>query len=517
MPISYFKESQILKVLCMGLLLLLSSARLAFAVSSNEPPKNTYLADSAWPMTHRTPYVQGSSPLPGPTARGTTRYPVYQQTGLVNITLATSAPYENGTIVVWGSSVDAIYKLEATATGHQRIDRIRKPEGISLKNAITGAYTILDRDNRFYVPGRGKLYAYTDAIEGDPLSDITLAQDFEIPAAALRGTSDIDPIVGINMTYDGYIAIATKRGTVAVVSRDFSEFHYLWLGEDANGEEVSNSIAVDEDGGIYVVTSKKMYRVQWTGSRLTLAEAYGGWQAHYENGANVQVPGRLGAGSGSTPSLMGTADQDKFVVITDGQAITHLVLFWRDQIPLDWEPIAPGKDRRIAAEVPVNYNDPNRRYSASEQSVLVRGYGAVVVSNDYGTDIAQSDNALISNLINAWVVFFSNTNRYAPYGVEKFQWNPQRRTLDVAWVNKDISCPNGIPTMSEESNLFYCIGQRQKVWNLEALDWDTGASVFYRPMSRWPIHNSFYAGTQIGPFQDIWSGTVSGAIQLPTE
>lgn len=504
---------QLLGAGCLAFLSL-HTPQTAFADSPNEPPRNPFLADSAWPMSHRTPYVQGSSPLPGPSAAATTRYPDYEPTGLVNITLATSAPYDDGTIVVWGSSIDYIYKLEATPTGQRRIDRQRKPDGINLANAITGAYTILDKDNRFYVPGSGKLYAYTDAMAGDPFSAITLAGAFEIPREALRGSSSEDPIVGINMTYDGYIAIATKLGTVAVVSRDLSEFHYLWLGDSEQGETVSNSIAADEDGGIYVVTSERMYRVQWTGSELSLEPASGAWQADYENGADIQVPGRLGAGSGSTPSLMGVGDQDKFVVITDGQAITNLVLLWRDEIPEGWQPIAPGKDIRIAAEVPVDYGDPLRTFSASEQSVLVRGYGAVVVSNDYGADIAQSDNPLISTLINGWVVFFSNTPRYAPYGVQKFEWNPETRTLESAWVNPDISCPNGIPTMSEASNLFYCIGQRNSVWNLEALDWDSGESVFYRPMSRWFWHNSFYASTQIGPFGDIWSGSTTGAYQL---
>lgn len=482
--------------------------------SENEPPKNPFLADSAWPMTHRTPYVQGSSPLPGPTSADSLDFPDYENTGLVNITLATSAPYEDGTIVVWGSSLDKVYKLEATPSGQKVIDNIRKPDGVSLVNGISGAYTLLDRDNRFYIPGRGKLYAYTDAVNGDPHSEIILDQEFDLPSEALRGSNEDDPIVGFNMTYDGYIAMATKRGTVAVLSRDFSTFHYLWLGDSNTGEEVSNSIAVDEDGGIYVVTSEKMYRVQWTGSALSLAEEDGAWQADYENGADVQVPGRLGAGSGSTPSLMGVGDQDKFVVITDGQAVTNLVLFWRDEIPAGWEPIAPGKDIRIAAEVAVDYGDPERPFSASEQSVMVRGYGAVVVSNDYGSDIAQSSNPLISQLINAWVVFFSNTPKYAPYGVHKFEWNPATQTLETAWINPDISCPNGIPTMSEASNLFYCIGQRDQVWNLEALDWDTGESAFYRPMSKWFWHNSFYASTQVGPFGGIWSGTVTGAIQL---
>lgn len=494
--------------------LLLTGAPLAAPVHADtlEPPHNPFLADSAWPMSHRNPYVQASSPLPGPTTRDSLAYPRYSAGGFINITQAMSAPYADGTIVAWGSSMNNVYKNTVSASKLGRIDRIKKPESVNLANATTGAYTLLDKDNHFYVPGSGKLYAYTDMVTGDAHSKIRLARTFTLPAATLRAEPKNDPIVGINMTWDGYVAIATKRGTVMVVKRDFSEFHYVQLG-DGSGEEVSNSIAVDENGGIYVVTSEAMYRVQWTGTELTLDNAAGAWRSTYENGADVQVPGRLGAGSGSTPTLMGVGDQDKFVVITDGQQVTNLVLFWRDAIPEDWQPIAPGKDRRIAAEMPVNYGNPDIARSMSEQSVLVSGYGAVVVNNDYGIT-RQSANPLLANLLNGFVVFFSNTAKYAPYGVEKFEWNPATRTLDVAWVNNQISCPNGIPTMSRASNLFYCIGQRKGVWNVEGLDWDSGASVFYRPMSALPIHNSFYASTQIGPWGDIWTGTTTGVVQI---
>jgi len=480
----------------------------------NEPPQNMYLSDSAWPMSHRTSYVQGSSPLPGPTSATELKKATYKGTNLLNITLAMSAPYASGDIVAWGSGATDVYKISVDNNKTRVIDKMKKTETPNIANGTTGAYTVLDKDNIFYVPGQGNLYAYSDAIVGDPTSDIELLRTLEIPADVLRGSNSEDPIVGINMTYDGYLAIATKRGTVAAISRDFSEFHYLQLGDTETGEEVSNSIAVDEDGGIYVVTSEKMYRVQWTGEKLSLDEGDGAWQSTYENGADVQVPGRLGSGSGSTPSLMGATDQDKFVVITDGQMITNLVLFWRNEIPADWQPIAPGKSRRIAAEVPVNYGDPSRTLAMSEQSVLVRGYGAVVVSNDYGSDIAQSSNAVLSNLINAFVVFFSNKPKYAPYGVEKFEWNPETRSLDVAWVNNDISCPNGIPTMSAATNLFYCIGQRDSRWNVEALDWDTGSSAFYKPMSSWFYYNSFYAATQVGPAGGIWTGTVTGVAKV---
>ena len=75
-------------------------------------------------------------------------------------------------------------------------------------------------------------------------------------------------------------------------------------------------------------------------------------QPRTKSADDVPSPIRLGPGSGSTPSLMGTkADDDRFVVITDGQALMHLVLFWRDEVPDDWEPIAPGKDPRIACEI----------------------------------------------------------------------------------------------------------------------------------------------------------------------
>ena len=59
----------------------------------DEPPVNSFLADSAWPMSHRTPYVQGSSSLMGPTSAAQLKKPAYRSSGLVNITMAMSALY----------------------------------------------------------------------------------------------------------------------------------------------------------------------------------------------------------------------------------------------------------------------------------------------------------------------------------------------------------------------------------------------------------------------------------------
>lgn len=462
--------------------------------SENEPPINQYLADSPWPISHRNPYCQGSSPYPGP--ESTDDLAISFEPGWpVSIFMLYTAQDKMGNYAVWGSSLTRLFKIDAMRSPLNTIAWIEKESGLG--NPMAGAYTILDDRNRMFVSRKNRLYIYENGIDGMVDSGIQKTASFDVP--------QIDPgeaIIGMNMTYDGMIAFATSAGRVGVVSRDFDDIHILEPSSDE--EELSNSIAVDEEGGIYVVTSKKMYRVQWTGMELTLDEAMGAWVAAYESGPDVRPPGRLGVGSGTTPSLMGFGEQDKFVVIGDGQTLMHIVLFWRDEIPADWEPIAAGKDRRIAAEVPITYGDPSATNTSTEQSVLVRGYDAAVVSNYYGPD------ALPSFIAPA----LSNLPGYAPYGVEKFRWDPQTRTLDSVWANPDLSCPNGVPTMSEASGLMYCIGQRETNWTVEAIDWETGESDFYVFLGEAIHYNSFWAATEIGPDRNIITGTLLGTLDV---
>ncbi|MFC1890444.1 hypothetical protein ACFL4G_11880, partial [Thermodesulfobacteriota bacterium] len=402
-----------------------------------------------------------------------------------------------------------VYKVDLSGEELTYIAKVPKEEGGGeiLDAGLSGAYTLVDADGTFFVPHFKQLFAYTDEVAGDPSSAVVIRSVYEIPVEHLYSEDDL--IVGVNITQDGMLAFATKFGTIGVLSRDFSSAHYLRLFEptpltgDEDEEEISNSIACDEAGGIYVVTSKLMYRVQWTGTELTIDESDGGWTAEYETGDDVSGP-RLGPGSGSTPTLMGTGGQDRFVVITDGQPLMHLVLFWRDEIPADWEQIPGTLDRRIAAQVPVTFGDADAVESLSEQSVCVRGYGALVVNNllqagDFGP--------LLS-------VLFSGFPAFAPYGAEKFIWDPRTRELASVWANEEVSLPNGIPAMSAAAGLIYDVGQRDGTWTWEALDWETGESVFFYPIGRMLKYNSVYAGTEVGPDGALFSGALWGMMRL---
>lgn len=465
----------------------------------DEPPENNFLADSPWPITHCNPYAQASSPYNGPSTAEGEIYKKYQSGTPGMITIAISGIYPSGNRVLWGGNASHVVKAIDTGNGFDII-AYKEKEDVSVGSVFSvdastsGAYTLIDKDNIFYTPRGTRLYAYGDAIPGDAFSPIQLLRSFEIPSAL---TAADERIVGMTMTYDGHIAFATNNGLVGLVSRNFSEFHYYQFA----GEEISNSIACDENNGIYVVTSKKMYRVQWTGMELSVAEAKGGWSADYETGSGGSGI-RLGAGSGSTPTLMGIQNQDKFVVITDGQDLMHLVLFWRDKIPVDWRQIPVTKDRRIAAQVPVTFGNPAATRSLSEQSVCVRGYGAFVVNNELkNAGSNKTANILLSGLPGN-----------APYGAEKFIWNPSSRQLRSAWVNKSVSLPSGIPCMSSGTNLAYCMGQKNGIWNFTALDWNTGNTVFEIPFGNQLQYNSAYAATEIGLNNGLYSGTLFGAV-----
>ncbi len=434
-----------------------------------EPPCNPHLAPSPWAASHRNSYAQASSPLPGPAGPAAQVNVDHDSLLAAPIVLTFSTPYPDGGPVVWASTVGPtgeVFKFDPDT--FTMIDHYipQLEEGTAPQSAsISGAYNVLDRDNHLIVGRERSLDVFGDATPGVRQSPIALLHRFSLPDGAF--CSDQDRMVGITMTYDGQVAFATEQGRVGVVPRQPDRMTadnlvvYSINGPDCSGgpagavETVSNSIAADEQGGIYVVTSHAMYRIDWDGHALTQ-----GWRATYA-GAGGSGGGRLGAGSGATPTLMGTdAGDDRFVVITDGQDLMHLDLLWRDAIPDDWTPVRPGADRRIACEIPVTFGNPDAQRSLSEQSVLVRGRSAFVVNNlqqlDPVTGRFPPQFAPYSQLL-------SGLPGNAPRGIQRFDWDPATRTCDVAWSNPDVAIPNGIPTLSAATGYVYGIGARNDV------------------------------------------------------
>jgi hypothetical protein len=515
----------------------------------DEPPCNPALPDSPWNVSHRNSYAQASSPFPGlegPEVRFT-----HVDLPGIPVAMQFTGRYGDGHRALWGSLVSnqgegSLFKADAR-TGElidlyvpaEREPSLPKPQS----GGITGSYNILDRDNHFIVPRQREIEVYGDAKQGRLRSRIDLIKRYRLPDSALCRPED--RIVGATMTFDGYVAFATEMGVTGTIPRQPKRMRNSNLRTVSfNGskcgdasvpaeqlEEVSNSIAADENGGIYVVTSKRMRRVDHDSDKNTLRST---WKARYNAGSS-QSAIRLGVGSGSTPTVMGTGNQDEFVVITDGQDLMHNDLFWRNRIPKDWKGMSGDRPRRMACEYPVRFGDPQATQSLSEQSVTVRGYATFHVNNLLHADIPAT---LPPTLRNALAALTGGDPNAAPHGAERIDWNPKTRKCRQVWANSRVSIPNSIPSMSSASGLAYGVGQTNGLWGVQALDWRTGRLRFFAratPHSCSPqviewlkasgiygaagpvltalpnsCENSFYAATEIGPGGAIYTGTFMG-------
>jgi hypothetical protein len=466
------------------------------------------------------------------------------------ITLAMSPNYTDGGLAIWTSVLGpsaAVAKIDhdtfTVVDTYVPVDEEPDPPPIPL--GISGAYSLVDQNFHFILGRSTWIEVYRDSVPDDRFSEIELVKREFLPASAFCRSDDL--LVGGVMLPDGTLAFATEQAVVGVIPSDLDQMTAANVqalpsenGADCTDmsipsedlETVSNSLAADEHGGFYVVTNAAVLKFQWDGATLQKA-----WRAEYASDPPFSLL-RLGPGSGSTPSLMGTAlDDDRFVVITDGQELMHLVLMWRDAIPPDWQPIAPGKDPRIACEIAVTFGDPAATRSLSEQSVLVRGHSAVVVNNLL-TDESAAEFP-VPALATALAALEGGNPEVAPKGIERFDWDPETRTCGSVWTNSELSIPNGIPTMSAAAGLMYGIGLRDGIWGLEGVDFATGESKLFVPSVQQPCsqeeidqlaasplgpilspvverlpgscENSFFAATEVGPDGTVYTGTFQGA------
>ena len=479
----------------------------------NGAPANPYLADSSYGIAHGRCDQQDNVPWRGPegpteTLNETTDLQ-YAWLGPCHFGHLISGLYPDGRRVVWSNGRQNIAKLDyetlemladheiVGGEGRTPIEDLEvnllgldKKDGweavehaieLSLKfmTGIDGVYALLDCDHTLFLGRKDHAVAYVETDLSDPASPIVERDRWNKPDH-IEGF-----FVGMNMTFDGKLVMTTDHGWVIVLERDFSAYHALQIagGAETAAEYcarraaergntgygwVRTSICVDSDNGIYVSSNDHHHKLRWTGTEITDDPAEGCWMVPYRNGG--------GHGSGTTPSLMGFGpDEDKFVVIGDGDEVVNITLLWRDEIPDDWEQLPNAPHRRIAGIGPANMGNPDLAEIKTEQSITVSGYGAMTVNNEPAS-IPDGYPARAARML---CFMLGHKPEYQPHGLHKYEWDPASRELKEAWVNLDISSPNSVPFVAEESGLVYTCGVRDERWTIEAADWATGVSRFH--------------------------------------
>ena len=522
-----------------------SALAASVADSALVPTPHPFLADSHYTMLHANAANTDAGYLPGPVDSSRTLREdeiIWKPLGPGDgWEFLYSGPYADGRQVIWAGGSNALYKLDADTLGiistyvlrrgnyysQQQVTRFMDEMNVLLERAAnddsailplaekftkvmvpvirgTGAfYRMVSNDNEHYqmtndaAAGTSILEVYGDAVEGDPDSAIVLKRSWQLPQPAKGFSAG----VALNMTYDGWVIIATHDGYVYAVSRDLKQSHQVFIpGADKIRSKswmagfIRNGIAIDDDGGIYLVTQDHMHRLQWTGSKLSMAEKDGAWQVAYPNGKR---------GSGTTPSLLGWGEgNDKLVLIADGDPKTAFRLYWRGKPPADWQAI-PGESKQLAAKAPVTYGDdgPDTFPVPLEASISTYGYGFFTY-NDYPhtfpPKLGNADANIFAN------VLLNGTDRYALKGGVKYQWNPDDNSLELAWTtSEDLGPSICSPTTN---NKLYCMARKNGGWTMQSLDWQTGESGFYYQLSNDVRFNPGAAVVRIAP---------NGAIDCP--
>jgi hypothetical protein len=472
-------------------------------LSPNMPARNPWLAESVYPTSHFNPAATDSVLFAGPVhgrklahddvksvPTVITSNPALKKLGAETVAFASGAvgvlklrltgkALEAGNFVAYpgfekeaamatDANIQAVLdKLDAAARARDEariVEALGAMEtmGLNLQTGINGVYNLFDKDGYHYcVYGGAKVLKCFD--DNDPKGALRVVASKnlldDLPPDIAKSVSRI---IGLAMTYDGYLAAAAP-GAALILDRDLDVKSFVGFGDEA----VDNSICIDEKGGVYVVTSKRMLRLAWNGQKLSTDEADGAWQSPYESmdPAKAMAMGAISRGSGTTPTLMGFGDDpDKLVVIADAaEAGTNLVAFWREAIP-DGFIQKPGTlSRRIADQIKIDISK-----LTIEPSPNVLGYGVAVINGSYPEPFPQPGPPN---------QFTAGVTRKAPRGVQKFSWNLTTKTFEKAWINMEVDNTDiMVPVVSAATGLIYCATKNNGDYAYVGLDWSTGAT-----------------------------------------
>jgi hypothetical protein len=340
--------------------------------------------------------------------------------------------------------------------------------GNPFQNFTGGGYFYLDDADRAVLGASDHhMYVIQDAPDGPP--SLKLVRNVDLTSHI----PESDGIVSVLPDWAGRNWFITKTGIVGTVDRTTPAAKSF----DTH-EVIGNSFAVDETGGVYIVTNAAMYRFD--------ADATGApkvtWREKYDN-TGVQKPGQSQAGSGTTPTLMGK----DLVSITDNADPMDVVVYHRT---------ASYKGAREVCRQPVFAKGA----SSSDQS-LIGTAKSMVVENNYGYQGPQSTEASLTT---------------TP-GLTRVDINADGHGCHVVWTSAEIA-PSVVPKLSLAAGLVYTYtkpaGHIDDPWYLTTLDFATGRTVFRALAGTGIGFNNNYAPVTLGSDATAYVGTLGGLVAM---
>ncbi|MFL6062568.1 MAG: hypothetical protein ACJ72E_15165 [Marmoricola sp.] len=357
----------------------------------------------------------------------------------------------------------------------------------SFQNFSGGGYFYLDNLDRAVVPTFTG-HIVTIAERGDKLVKVR-----DVDVSRVTGGSGIQSALPDwsnrlwFVTVSGKVGFVTPGGAVHAISLPA-------------GETIANSFAMDESGGVFIVSTRALYRFDVKAGKPSVT-----WRRTYDNGSRTK-PGQVSQGSGTTPTLVGRASSPGggSIAITDNADPRMNVLVFRRG------KAGPGP---ALCKQPVFADD-----LGSDENSLVSVPGGLIAENNYGYT-----GPLPKTL--------TTRSPDTEPGVVKVAVNYRTGGCHVAWENRSVRVPTVVSKASLGAGLLYTYTHPSaaelpwrtppapnaiapEAWFFTALDLRTGKQVWSRLVGSNLGYNNNYAPVSIGRDGAAYVGTLGGLVRI---
>src|SRR5262245_27162333 len=366
-----------------------------------------------------------------------------------------------------------------------------------------GGYFYLDHHDRAVVPTNDHHILVVSIMDGPEFS---IVADYDLSGTIPAG----EGIVSVLPDWSGRLWFVTRLGMVGTIDRRHGAVRTRRL----SGEGISNSFAVDESGGVYIVSDKALYRFD--------ANSNGGpkvsWRVVYPN-SGIHKPGQSDAGSGTTPTLMGS----NWIAITDNADPMDVVVY-RRSVKLKGRKHGNkgrsagrgGKAKRKAKARLVCSARVFPKGAGSTDNSLIGTKRSLIAENNYGYRISPTN--VSGGITEPGLTRIDVVKKVKKRSGGKRKGPAKSRCRSV-WTSQERGS-SVVPKLSLANGLVYTYTHPPRSdgidsWYLTALDFRSGRTVYRRLAGTGFGFNNNYAPVTLGPDGTAYVGVLGGVVAFP--
>jgi hypothetical protein len=440
------------------------------AVSAPLPPEHPFMAANGRSNLHNDAYMTDTYAGAGPLGRDMERRSTFFAADCASVTFDRA-----GRIVTICVGVDG---PRLVLLDPRTLDLLAEfplpPRQPGAANPFTdfagGGYFYLDNRDRAVIPTTTRHIWVVEQTSGPLGPGFALARDYDV-----SGSLGVDDkLFSALPDWAGRIWWVSQQGVVGTIAPDSGAVRTL-----DTSEQITNSFAIDETGGVYIVSDAALYRFE-AGADGTPAVT---WRQEYPN-SGVQKPGQVSPGSGTTPTLVGS----EYVAITDNADPMNVVVYKRGRTI---------SGSRLACSEPVF----QKGASATDNSLVGAGR-SLIVENNYGYSgpTATTQGATTTP------------------GLQRVDITDSGDRCKTVWRSSEIA-PSVVPKLSLATGLLYTYTKPadpsgNDVWYFTAIDFRRGTTVYKRLAGTGLGFNNHYAPVTLGPDGTAYVGALGGLVLL---